>query len=131
VSVLVVDASVVVVALADDGADGDLARFRLHGESLLAPDLVDLEVTSVIRKQVVRGNLDLRRAALALDDLLDLPLERVPTARLVPRCWELRDNLTPNDAAYVALAELFRVPLLTADRRLAQAPGFRCRVEVM
>ena len=50
---------------------------------------------------------------------------------LLPRCWELRDNVTPYDAAYVALAEALGVPLLTADARLANAPGIRCEVELL
>ena len=46
---LVVDASVLAVALTDDGRDGDRARTRLRGEHLAAPELIDLEVTSVLR----------------------------------------------------------------------------------
>lgn len=97
----------------------------------MAPDLIDLEVTSVLRKQVKRGALDLRRASLALDDLMDLSMQRVPALQLIARCWALRDNLTPYDAAYVALAELFEVPLVTGDRRLAKAPGLGCHVELL
>ena len=128
---LVVDASVLATALADDATDGDRARARLRGETLAAPDLVDLEVTSVLRGRLAGGHLDPRRAELALADLLVLPLERVAAVRLVPRCWALRDNLTVYDAAYVALAEAFDAPLLTADARLARAPGPRCTVEVL
>jgi predicted nucleic acid-binding protein len=51
--------------------------------------------------------------------------------RLISRCWELRDNLTVYDAAYVALAEAFDVPLLTADIRLANSTGPRCQIEVL
>jgi len=47
------------------------------------------------------------------------------------RCWELRDNVTVYDAAYVALAELLDAPLVTADGKLAKAPGIRCDVEVL
>jgi len=46
-------------------------------------------------------------------------------------CWALRENLTVYDAAYVALAECLGVPLLTADSRLANVPGARCRIEVL
>jgi predicted nucleic acid-binding protein len=45
--------------------------------------------------------------------------------------WALRDNLTADDAVYVALAEALRAPLLTRDRRLANAAGYRARVEVV
>jgi predicted nucleic acid-binding protein len=129
--VLVVDASVLVLALGDDGADGDVARARLRGEELAAPELLDLEVTSVLRKQRSLGALDDRRARLALSDLGALPLQRAPHLPLLSRCWELRENLTVYDAAYVALAELLQVDLLTADRRLAAAPGPRCGIEVL
>ena len=128
---LVVDASVLAVALADDGVDGDSARARLRGESLAAPDLLDLEVTSVLRGRLAGGHLDLRRAQLALGDLMDLPLRRVPARHLIGRCWELRDNLSVYDAAYVALAEALAATLLTADTRLARAPGTRCRIDVL
>jgi predicted nucleic acid-binding protein len=129
--VIVVDASVVVTGLGDDGDDGDRARTRLRDERLVAPQVIDLEVVSAWRRLVSAGHLDERRAALALADLGALRLERVPHGPLLERCWELRDNLTVYDAAYVALAELMGVDLLTADARLAAAPGIRCRVEVL
>lgn len=127
---LVVDASVLVVALADDGPDGDLVRQRLRGEALAAPELVDLEVALVLRKQLSAGALDVRRAELALKDLADLPLHRASHVPLLARCWELRDNLTVYDAAYVALAEVLDVTLLTAERRIGRAPGLACPVDV-
>jgi predicted nucleic acid-binding protein len=129
--VLVVDASVLATALADDADDGDRARSRLRGEAVAAPDLVDLEVTSVLRGRLAGGHISPRRAELALTDLVALPLTRSPSLPLIPRCWELRDNLTVYDAAYVALAEALTVPLLTADARVAKATGPRCPIEVL
>lgn len=128
---LVVDASVVAVALGDDGPDGDRARARLRGETLAAPELLDLEVASVFRRQVSVAALPARRAELALDDLVQMPVLRVPHRGLLGRCWQLRDNLSIYDAAYAALAETIGADLLTADRRLARAPGMACRVEVL
>lgn len=128
---IVVDASVLVVALADDGAQGSQARRRLRGQRLVAPELVDLEVASVLRRLVATGSLAEQRAVAALDDLMDLPLMRVGHRRLLHRCWKLRANLTVYDAAYVAAAEVLSVPLLTADGRMAEAPGIRCTVEVL
>lgn len=128
---LVVDASVLAVALADDGADGDAARERLRGEELFAPELLDLEVLSVVRGQMSAGALDARRAELALSDLSAIPIKRAPQLSLLRRCWELRDNLTIYDASYVALAEALDVLLLTGDRRLARASGPRCAVELL
>lgn len=128
---LVVDASVLATALGDDGPDGDRARSRLRDEELVAPELIDLEVASVWRRQRAAGMLDARRAELALADLADLPIQRASHQPLLPRCWELRDNLTIYDAAYVALAEALGTPLLTADARSAHAPGVRCAIEVL
>ena len=127
---IVVDASVLVVALADDGPDGDQARARLHGERLTVPELADLEVASVLRRQMRTGLLDARRARLALEDLAALPARRAPHRPLLRRCWEVRDNLTIYDAAYIALAEAMNTTLLTGDQKLARAPGPQCPIEI-
>ncbi len=128
---IVVDASVIAPALADDDADGDRARKRLRGERLVAPELFDLEVVAVFRKALLARLLDERRAAMALADLADLDLERVSHRPLLGRIWELRGNVKPYDAAYVALAETIDATLVTADRRLSQAPGPRCQIEYL
>lgn len=130
-TVLVTDAGVLVVALADDGRDGDAVRARLRGELLSTPEMIDLEVVSVLRRLLRSGSIDIHRAELALTDLAEIPLQRASHQSLAQRCWELRDNLTPYDASYVALAELFGATLLTGDRRLARASGPRCVIEVL
>jgi len=101
------------------------------GEELAAPELVDLEVTSALRKAVSRRRLPQRRAVLALRDLQLLPINRVSHLPLLGRIWELRGNVTVYDAAYVALAEILGAALLTADKRLEQAHGVRCVVELL
>jgi len=129
--VIVVDACVLASALGDDGLDGDQARSRLAGEDLAAPELIDLEVSSVLRRLVPTGKLPARRAELALADLVALPLRRVPQRPLLWRCWALRDNLTTYDAAYVALAEMLGVTLVTADASLSKASGLGCEVQLL
>jgi predicted nucleic acid-binding protein len=129
--VLVIDASVLAVALIDDGPDGDQVRDRLRGEALAAPSLVDLEVLSVWHGLTRGGHLEAARADLALADLKAIPIQRVDHTALLGRCWELRDNLTIYDAAYVALAEALQVTMLTGDQRLTKAPGPNCPVEVV
>jgi predicted nucleic acid-binding protein len=129
--VIVVDAGVVVAALADDGHDGDNGRRRLRRERLLAPHLIDLEVVSALRRLAATGRLDERRAPLAIDDLRDLPIARVAHAPLIDRCWELRETMTAYDAAYVAVAEDAESLLLTADSRLARDPAPRCDIELL
>jgi predicted nucleic acid-binding protein len=74
---VVIDASALVNALLVDGH----ARSRLAAESLQAPELIDAELLSVLRRLV--------------------------------------------------LAEQLEAPLLTADARLARAPGLRCSVELI
>ena len=127
---IVVDSSVLVTALIDDDLSGKRARKRLHDEELAAPAIIDLEVASVIRKGLRARAFTADRAALALVDLAELPIERVPHLGLMRRVWELHHNVTPYDAAYVATAEALSTRLLTADVRLSKAPGARCVVEL-
>ena len=127
---IIVDASFLVMALGDDGTDGAQARQRLRGEELAAPHLVDPEVTSVLRRSVLSGSMTGQRAGQALRDLADLDIERVAHTALLSRIWELRDNYTAYDACYVAIAELFRAPLLTYDAKMASGAGARCAFEV-
>lgn len=128
----VVDASVVANALADDQADGRSAREALVAAGdLAAPDLVDVETVSVLRKRWLAGDITARRFSVAIDDLGDLDLTRYPTLPLMRRAYELRANVTPYDVAYVALAERLGCSLLSGDARLAAAPGIRCPIEMV
>ena len=79
----------------------------------------------------MNGSLSAAQARRAVDDLLDIPLVVYPTTPLLRRAWSLRNNLTPYDACYVALAEALGCALLTADARLANAPGSRCSIELV
>jgi predicted nucleic acid-binding protein len=128
---IVVDASVVATALADDGPDGRHVRQRVAGERMAAPELLDLEVVSAFRRLCAAGTLTVERAEAAVTDLRDLRVRRVPHRPLLARCWELRENVTVYDSAYIALAESLEITLLTADRRLVDAPGARCGFELV
>lgn len=97
------------------------ARIFDPAETLHAPELLDVEVAQVLRRYERARLIDAARAEAALRDLADLPLERYAHALLLPRAWELRENLTIYDAVYVALAELLAAPLLTGDASLAAA----------
>ena len=118
----VVDASVVVAVLAHRHVV-DRLRVVVGDGELRAPDLVDLEVLSALRRMVARGELAPDDGAASVAALVDLPVDRVPCRTLAPRIWELRASLTAYDAAYVALAERDGLPLLSHDGRLARAPG--------
>ena len=129
---IVLDASVVANLVGDDGQAGRTARARASHETYwAAPDLVDVETVAVLRKRWRGGDLTARRFKAAVDDLLALPMARFPTGPLMGRAYELRANVTPYDAAYVALAETLGYPLVTADARLSRAPGLRCQIEVL
>lgn len=118
-------------AVADAGNAGTTARARIRGESIACPDLLRIEVMSVVRRHAQAGALTVAQANAAIDDLLELPLSVFPTAPLLLRTWTLRDNITAYDGCYIALAEALDCPLLTADIRLASSPGARCPVEVI
>lgn len=128
---IVLDASVLVNVLADDSVDGERARAAVAGQDLAAPGLIDVEVASVLRRHWLAKSLSARRFAAALDDLADLPLDRYPALPLLARVYGLRANVSAYDAVYVALAEHLGCDLLTADRRLAAAPGTRCTITVI
>lgn len=99
--------------------------------TLHAPHLLDVEVAQVIRRYAVAGEIDADRGRVALTDLADFPLRRYPHDFLLPRVWELRNNLTAYDAVYVALAEVLDARLLTRDRRLAAASGHHAKVALV
>ncbi len=107
------------------------ARVLSRAESMHAPHLVDVEVAQVLRRYAATGVLTASRGREALQDMIDLDLTRYPHDLLLPRIWELRGNLTAYDAAYVALAEALAAPLVTCDRKIANALIHHARVEVI
>jgi len=129
---IVVDASALVVGLTDGTARGRGVRHRLvSSTSLRAPDLINCETLSALRQLQQTGGLTPALRRQAISGLRDIAVERVPTLPFISRIAELSDNVTPYDAAYVALAESLGCALLTADRRLADAPGPQCDFELL
>ena len=129
---IVVDASTLVeVLLRARGAQAIEDRLFENGQTLHAPHLIDVEIAHAIRRYAISGQIkgDRGRAAFAI--LAALPLNRYPHGFLLPRIWDLRNNLTAYDAVYIALAETLQVPLITRDRRLAGAAGHRARIELV
>ena len=119
---LVVDASALVEVLLRTPLAASLELpFGDPETDLHVPAICDLEVLSALRTGLQRGSFSVTRAEEALEDYLDLPLCRHGHRRLAHRCFQLRNNLSPYDASYVALAELLQADLLTADKRLARA----------
>ncbi len=124
---IVVDASAAVLGLLDKGK----ARGRLCAERLAAPHLVDAEVLQTMRKLVVRGSLSKKAAERCIERWTQLEVRRFPMVLLSARVWSLRNNLSAYDACYVALAEALDCSLMTADARMAAAPGPECSVIVL
>jgi predicted nucleic acid-binding protein len=94
----------------------------VEGAFLMAPALLDVEVLSVLRRAVLHKGLDEDRAWMALEDLSDWPIDRVPHAVLIKEAWRHRHNVSAQDAFYVAVARLYEAPLLTTDGPLSRAP---------
>lgn len=129
---IVTDASIVVAALLSAGGAGARARERLRLDpDLHVPHLLDVEVAAALRRRVRLGQTSVEEATEALADLANLAAVRWDHEPLIPRLWELRDNITAYDAVYVVLAEVLDAVLITCDVRLARAPGLGCSVEVL
>jgi predicted nucleic acid-binding protein len=119
---LVIDASVAVEYLLRTPL-GQVIAPTVEGAELYAPELIDVEVMSALRRLVLANRLDLPRAALTLDLLRDWPLTRLPHASLIPFAWTYRNCLSAYDAFYVAAARALEAELVTADGALARAPA--------
>jgi predicted nucleic acid-binding protein len=125
---IVCDASALVAVLLDGGPDGRWATTAIAEAELLAPALASFEAANIIRRHELAGLVSGDQAAQAHADLLDLAIEHWPYELLAKRAWELRENLSIYDGAYVALAELADATLVTLDRRIGGAPGLRCTI---
>jgi predicted nucleic acid-binding protein len=128
--VIVVDTSAVLDALLVRPRNERLIARLADDGDLHAPHLVDVEFLHVLRRLVNAGKLDERSADQIRSDFERLALTRYPSTHLLDRMWELRTNLSAYDAAFVALAEVFDVVLITSDGRIARSPGHRAHVEV-
>ena len=113
----------VVDALLGSGVRGSWARSQLRDGVVAAPPLLALEVTAVVRRLSLRGEVSSERAELAVADLRTLAVTRYGSTQLLDGIWRLSGNLTAYDGAYVALAAALGCELVTTDLRLARAPG--------
>ena len=102
---------------------------RLTGSQLHAPHLLDVEFLHALRRLVAGGRVTATRATEIRANLANVSIARYPHSLLLDRMWDLRDNLTAYDAAYVALSEALELPLVTTDARLAASPGHRAVIE--
>jgi predicted nucleic acid-binding protein len=130
--VIVVDASVAIdVLLRTPGSEAAAARLLDSGEALHAPQLIDIEVVQVLRRLTAHAGLSPSRALEAVELFAVFPITRYAHTPLLRRIWQLRENFTAYDAAYVALAEGLGATLVTRDKRLARTSGVRAKVELL
>ena len=128
---IVLDASAAIDWLLQTSAGQRIEkRIYSRNESLHAPQLLDLEVTQVLRRLERQGAIPRHRADEAVRDLLDLRVTRYPHLILLPRIWQLRHDFSAYDAAYIVLAEKLGAPLVTRDGGLASAPGHAAAIEL-
>lgn len=124
---IVLDASAAVLALLNDGD----ARRSLATETVVVPHLADSEVAHALRARALRGHVGADHARAALARWGRLGVRRFAVVGLLTRIWGLRGNLSAYDATYVALAEALECELVTADVRLAHAPGPTCAITIV
>jgi predicted nucleic acid-binding protein len=127
--VIVTDASVLTDALIDDGLAGQACRAALGADPhWAAPEYLLVEVFSAVRGRYLGGRLGVERARAAVTALTEVVVDTVTTPAVLARMWALRDRFSGYDAAYVATAEMFECPLVTADARLARSATALCTV---
>ena len=128
---IVLDASAVVDWLLQTPAGQRIEqRIYARNDTLHTVHLLDVEFAQVLRRLVREGTLARKRAEEAMEDLIAVRVTRYPPVALLHRIWQLRQNLSAYDAAYVALAEELKAPLITRDQKIAAAPGHSATIEV-
>jgi predicted nucleic acid-binding protein len=126
--VIVLDTSAMVELLVGSDATAEEIRALVIGQKLAAPHAIDLECASGLRGLVNGRKLPADEAERALELLGKMNVKRYGHSALLPRIWQLRNNMWPYDAAYVALAESLGAQLVTIDAKLEKAPGLRCEI---
>lgn len=125
---VVADANVLLDALLDAADQGDAARKALTGYTIAGPEHLQIETFQVIWRLLLANAVGQQAAQSAVTHLGQLQIQTIPTPLLLERMWQLRENLTGYDAAYVATAEYLDIDLLTRDSGIHAAPGVMCTV---
>jgi predicted nucleic acid-binding protein len=126
--VIVLDTSAIVEFLVGGDPAADRIRAMTMGEKLAAPHAVDLECASALRGLVHGSKLPPDEAERALQLLGRMEIRRYGHLPLLARIWQLRHNMWPYDAAYVALAESLGAELVTLDAKMEKVPGLMCNI---
>jgi predicted nucleic acid-binding protein len=127
---VVLDASAAVELLLRTPAGGR-AEAALRGRRVAVPAHFDAEVFSALGRLVRAGTVAERLVKPILNELARAPFVRYALQPLLAAAWELRHNLALRDALYVTLARRLGALIVTADGRLAQAPGLGTAVTLV
>lgn len=106
-------------------------RLAYPDRGLHAPHPLTVEVAQVVRRHVHTDRSPRHGAPLPLADLADLDRTGHDCVPFLPRIWELRENASAYDAAWLALAEVLEARLVTFDASLARSPGHRASVDLV
>ena len=128
---IVIDASVILHALIEIRDNSEIQRLLESSGGVIAPHIIDAEVINGIRKNLRLKTISPERANFAIGDLQNMPIDRKSTKEFNQRIWELRDNFTPYDATYLALAESYGAQLFTRDQKLASAVKAHTKVTLV
>lgn len=118
----IVDTSAVIQHLLNEDFTVNVDRlFDLLGSevALYIPEFCLVECTNVLWKHVRFQGLPERDAEILLKDLSDLAFTIVPVDQALPRALQiaLAHQLAVYDSIYIALAEHYHYPMITADAR--------------
>lgn len=115
----VVDCSVLAAKVWNEDEAPEAAAL-MAGMDLQAPDLVVYEIANVARNKIRAGvAAEVARAGLLAFEAHRITLHEGQSGVMLD--FATRYGLTTYDAAYLALADQLAAPLLTFDRRLAEA----------
>jgi predicted nucleic acid-binding protein len=118
-----VDASAAFEFLALTDAGGRAERLLRGAALVAAPQLLDVEVLSAVRRLTRRRELEVGDAEAVLYRLRAWTLRRLHIGPLIGVAWAMRANVSAYDALYVAAARKLRAAILSADGPLTRAPG--------
>lgn len=124
---IVLDASAAIDLLLRRGAHESVARL-VADQDAQSSELLIAEVLHALRRFEHRGELTPERAAQAVDDLVDLPVELWPLAPSTRDVWRVRADVTAYDGVYVVLAAELDAVLVTTDGPLSRTAARYCSV---
>ncbi len=122
---IVIDASALLRGLLGEGDEADEIVRNVWSGAVRAhaPDLIGPESTHALVRLVRAGRLDPDDARRLADDVERIPLDRRGSLGQGRAAFEFgrATGLSGYDAFYAVLAESLELPLVTADRKLADA----------